>query len=725
MLFAFPLFSQSDCDPNPCTTGCCTPDCDKEKPPCAGCDPDDKESEAEMAEALDPNDIIGPNGVGAKGWIRKNRKLSYMVLYENQDTATAPAQRVEINVKLGQHVDYDKFVIGDFGVSYHYMEVKEDSNYYEKLLEWSEALGVNILVNAGIDPFNEEAYWTLQSLDTLTGLPPLDPFAGFLPPNDSLIRDGEGFVTFTTAPHPNSQTFDEIDAYAAIIFDTNDPINTSMSLLTIDDDPPTSTIDTVFYNPDSARYQIVMNGSDIGSGLKSYTLFVSRDGGKFEPLLENYTLNNAYVHLRVGTEYQFITLAKDSVDLIEPDKQVVDYTFTPENLMLNIDLKEGWNLISSYFKPATPDMLDVVSPITNEVIMVKDYEGKAAIPSLFLNSIGDWAVAEGYQLKATENTILPIAGDPVIPENTIVPIREGWQILPYLRSQPKSLERELDPINFAVTIVKDNDGNIYFPQLGIDNIVDLEPTKGYWLKSTSAGFLYYSANLQDDPTQITEDQSDFRSGEHFDLDDLNTGNNASLIFPFETLMNLHLTEGDEIGVFTTNGTLCGAGVFEEENLAFPIWGDDPQTTDEIEGLAEGETFQLKLWDSETDEEFELLFELQGGAPLYFSNGIYIVEFLEAEVTSGTRDMNRSIYFEYFPNPSTGNVNFSLGLSESTDVKLSIHSVDGRFSSIISEEVFSAGLHQFSQDFSDLAGGMYFIRVASDKGIWAYRLLMQR
>ena len=36
----------------------------------------------------------------------------------------------------------------------------------------------------------------MESIDPVTGRTPADPFAGFLPPNDS-THQGEGYVTFT------------------------------------------------------------------------------------------------------------------------------------------------------------------------------------------------------------------------------------------------------------------------------------------------------------------------------------------------------------------------------------------------------------------------------------------------------------------------------------------------------------------------------------------------
>ena len=41
---------------------------------------------------------------------------------------------------------------------------------------------------------NSQAVWLFQSIDPLTGFPPTDPNAGFLPPNNGTT--GQGYVTF-------------------------------------------------------------------------------------------------------------------------------------------------------------------------------------------------------------------------------------------------------------------------------------------------------------------------------------------------------------------------------------------------------------------------------------------------------------------------------------------------------------------------------------------------
>jgi hypothetical protein len=67
---------------------------------------------------------------------------------------------------------------------------------------------------AGLDVVTNQVFWKLESIDPLTGLRPLDLTIGFLPPNDTLGNDGQGFVSYSVLPKVNTQTRDTIAADA-------------------------------------------------------------------------------------------------------------------------------------------------------------------------------------------------------------------------------------------------------------------------------------------------------------------------------------------------------------------------------------------------------------------------------------------------------------------------------------------------------------------------------
>lgn len=686
--------------------------------PCDGCDNFGPDS---IPAAVDPNELIPPPGVGPEGWVHKDQLLGYMATFENDpDSATAAAQRVEIRVPMSPNLDLNSFRVGDFGFGEYYVSVPLDVSAHMDTVLSGPTLGVHVTFEAGLDTMAQEAYWIFESLDTNTLMPTTDPFAGFLPLNDSTHR-GEGFVLFTVLPHPASVTFDEIDMYADIIFDLNEPLRTPMVLNTIDADPPDSQVDTVIFNKDSMLYQINLSGTDLGSGLANYTIYVSIDGSDFKPHFKTVDSTAVFTRIAPLHNYEFISVARDSVGNVEPEPGDVEFSFFADYPVLEIPLQQGWNMVSSYFQPNQADMLNIAAPYNDTVIIVKDYLGNIALPSIPLNGIGDWEVSKGYQIKVTEDMTLGIQGAPITTLENPLFIEEGWQLLPYLGNRPDSIVNELAPILSEVVLVKDNAGNVLSPAFGINDIGLLQPTRSYWLKAEAPAVLFYSDNFPGAPhPQLERVPSGLG---HFNLNGLNTGNNATLIIPAAALEGI-AAENDEIGIFTADGLLCGAGAFTGSNLAIAIWGDDAQTQGVLDGILPGNPFSMRIWNSNTDEEKTAAFTLTEGEPDYFPNMIYVVEDIESGISNVTPPQP-DIYFKYYPNPTTGKVNFSLGLPQAARVHLSIHSLDGRYARLVTQAAYAAGLHEFSEDLSGLPGGLYVIRVVSGGVSRAYKLVLGR
>src|SRR5690606_35669625 len=116
-------------------------------------------------------------------------------------------------------------------------------------------LGVDVQVTAGIDIVNREFFWVLQAIDKNTGVPPLDPLAGFLAINDSIVS-GEGFVKYTVEPMPNLVTGDSITAQAEIVFDINSSIVTNTEFNIIDAVAPTSTLQMLTTSQISTSFKL-------------------------------------------------------------------------------------------------------------------------------------------------------------------------------------------------------------------------------------------------------------------------------------------------------------------------------------------------------------------------------------------------------------------------------------------------------------------------------------
>ena len=83
-----------------------------------------------------------------------------------------------------------------------------------------------------------------------------------------------------------------------------------------------------------------------------------------------------------------------------------------------------------------------------------------------------------------------------------------------------------------------------------------------------------------------------------------------------------LSIGDEIAAYDENGQLIGSTVYEGDHLALTVWGDD-MTTDEKDGLVEGERIIFRLWNSTTSTEQVLDIKWEEGSGIYSTDGISV------------------------------------------------------------------------------------------------------
>jgi hypothetical protein len=284
--------------------------------------------------AIDPNEILGLTGWGERQWLSVNDKISYTVLYENDpDFATAPAQEVRIRVPFDNTLEPASLRIGDFGFGDFVFNVPPNSAFYSQRLDVVDSLGIYVDVIAGLDVVNHEAFWIFQSIDPSTGLPPNDPQTGFLPVNDSLTHQGEGFVTFTVKPKFSDITGDSITTYAEIKFDINEPINTNVWANSIDAFPPVSSVEPLPSVINNTTFNITFNGSDDpgGTGIKNFLLYYSKDQGKYNLMGEFEPGKSALFTGQENSVYSFFSIAVDQTGNTEPMKVTPDVTTNTGN----------------------------------------------------------------------------------------------------------------------------------------------------------------------------------------------------------------------------------------------------------------------------------------------------------------------------------------------------------------------------------------------------------
>jgi RHS repeat-associated protein len=264
----------------------------------------------------DPNDIVGPGGFGPGGFLVP-APLPYTIDFQNAPTAGGPAQQVVVTQQLDPGLDLDTFQLGDFGFGGLDVSVPAGRQLYHTRVDTRSSNGLFVDVTAALDRPTRTVTWTLTSLDPATLDLPDDPFVGFLPP-DKNASEGEGFVNYTVSPLATDPTGTVIAAQASVVFDANAPVLTPQFINTIDAGPPTSSITSLpAFSP--VTFTVHWAGQDDagGSGIATYDVYVSDDGGPFT-LWQAATTATAAAYTGVdGHTYAFYSVATDNVGHVE------------------------------------------------------------------------------------------------------------------------------------------------------------------------------------------------------------------------------------------------------------------------------------------------------------------------------------------------------------------------------------------------------------------------
>jgi hypothetical protein len=189
--------------------------------------------------------------------------------------------------------------------------------------------GINLIarVSTHLDKSTGLFRASFASIDPATGQPTMDPIIGFLPPNtDANAPKGLGSVLFTVTPRVSLATGTAISNVASIVFDTNAPINTPTVTNTIDATKPQSSVSPLPGVSNPYSFPVLWSGSDQGSGVRDYTIYVSDNGGPYSIWKPNSNASQGTFNGIGGHTYRFYSIARDNVYNAENNKMTAEAT---------------------------------------------------------------------------------------------------------------------------------------------------------------------------------------------------------------------------------------------------------------------------------------------------------------------------------------------------------------------------------------------------------------
>ena len=357
-----------------------------------------------------------------------------------------------------------------------------------------------------------------------------------------------------------------------------------------------------------------------------------------------------------------------------------------------VSLQTGWNLISTHVAP-TNRSLDEIFSDTPEVILVKDEHGQSYIPDYDINTIGDWRDHESYYVYTTSPVDITFTGSS-IQETAPIDLESGWAYVAYLPTGSMTPEEAFAPISQELVVAKNDAGDVYFPSEDIDGIESLQPGEGYLLYLNDGATLEYPSSKNASIKPLTTATRDTPRGLFA---------TANVVIPaahgLDEQQTVIALAGDDMPV--------GRGTVQNGSLSITIRGDDPQT-DRVDGARSGSTVKLYAMSDGERTELDLLenrdaFSGDQRPELTYKRNALIIS------TLASLPESIKLYGSY-PNPARSEATVKYEIPGQSDVRITLYNSLGQRVARLFDGSMQPGTHTIPVNVSQLASGMYFVRL---------------
>ncbi len=393
-------------------------------------------------------------------------------------------------------------------------------------------------------------------------------------------------------------------------------------------------------------------------------------------------------------------------------------------------LNPGWNTVSTYVEPHNTDIEILLYEIKDNISLLNNNYGDVYWPSYNINEIGNWDYREGYQVFMDDADTLTVTGLSLLPDETPIHLSKGWNLTAYILDRQIPVENAFNSIGHTVQLVTNNEGEIYWPEYGVNSIGYVHPGQGYRIFVGSDADLIYptesdpSLKLLAGGNQIRHNNTETFIPKHYVLNGRNTGTSAILLVQSGKFLN-----GDEIGVWSADGVLVGSGVALNKRAAVTVWGKNTLLQNESFGAETGERLRLTVWRSGEKREYPLDItglsavgkgELEDNALVFEPNSIVIagVDIRNDVPVRYTLEQN-------FPNPFNPTTTIVYNIPGNEPVTLTIYNLLGQKVATLVDEEQPAGSYEVVFKADRFASGVYFYRLIAGNYTEIKRMILLR
>ncbi len=392
----------------------------------------------------------------------------------------------------------------------------------------------------------------------------------------------------------------------------------------------------------------------------------------------------------------------------------------------NLNLEQGWNIVSFYAIPGNVDMLNIFQELTGNgsLIKIQDETGNAVenVTGIgWVNNIDNLAVTEGYYVKVTAAQTLNIEGSAItLPLD--IPLSTGWNIMGYPVSAPQSALNIVQPLidEGKLLKVQDETGKAIeeLPSIGWQNgIGDFEPGKGYYIKVNREASAIIDQQSQKSAVAKSLAVSAAAPPNHY-LPIITT----NPYLPMNVYVMRAEVEGEplkagaEIAVYHQDRCIAAAALpspLNSDNTYLPlIIGADDPLSEAVDGFGENDPILFKMWDGNE----ELIVSVRAvkyadnpGLLKFNARGTIVVNL------EGTRIPKEYCLRQNYPNPFNPTTTLRYELPEPGKVEVRIFDLQGRLVNQLVSEYQEVGKYSVVWNGCDNRG----YQVPS--GIYIYQL----
>lgn len=381
-----------------------------------------------------------------------------------------------------------------------------------------------------------------------------------------------------------------------------------------------------------------------------------------------------------------------------------------------ISLNKGWNYFSSKVVPANTDMEIVLTSLINNgsLLEVQDENSntltRKSAKHGWVNNIGSLKQTEGYKIRLNSDTELEIIGKQVQrPLN--IEIKSGINLISFPYNGSVDAIKVIKPLIDAGILdkVQDEKGNsieFWGSSVGwVNGIGNFKEGEAYLVLAKNNGNLpiFDSYEKSEIVLANSEEPNFFRT---------NFAGNGSrhMNINIVGLNKSNIQTGDEIATF--DGNICtGVVKINQLHLDNDVVSLNASVSDLdlVNGFTEGNSIQIRRWNSATNQTTNSQLEITAGEMVYQCHASVFGQ-LKSQTVTGI-DNFENFNIDVYPNPATERLTVSFQTLPETAAKIIMRDLTGK--ELLAQNVYS---NREVLNIQNLPSGIYLVSASGSNDV---------